>query len=218
MLTACCARCAAGYKAATGNDAVSSISPLAASNEEADRLQAKLVASWQRAAPHHLAWVDTAVPGNRLQEHGAQLTLVRAHSSQFAPSQVGAAAYIYMVTRLSSSSSSAAAAGLWYEQRGVALNMHVSSVLGRVGVPTLQAYVAMYGGAFRTQALHPHRCVLCGMCKRCAAMHLVRHPATVLWLLVLGDEAQRYVADCCCSRSTWSHVTVVVCPCRCPSS
>jgi hypothetical protein len=74
---------------------MSSISPLAASNEGADRLQAKLVASWQRAAPHHLAWVDTAVPGNRLQEHGAQLTLVRAHSSTFAPSQVGAAAYIY---------------------------------------------------------------------------------------------------------------------------
>jgi hypothetical protein len=81
---------ASGYKAAEVTDHVASISPLAASNAEADELQATLVERWQRAAPHHLAWVDTVPSTHTLVQQGEQLTLVRVHNSMFAPTQVRA--------------------------------------------------------------------------------------------------------------------------------
>jgi hypothetical protein len=78
----------AGYKPDEMMTDVASISPLAATNTEADELQARMVAGWQRAAPHHLAWLDTAAQPNRLETQGGQLTLLRARNSMFAPSQV----------------------------------------------------------------------------------------------------------------------------------
>lgn len=76
----------AEYEPAAEPLELAAIMPLEEANHEAEKEQARLERKWHRAAPHHLAWVDTALSPPRVVPQAAQLSTVKTNT--FAPSQV----------------------------------------------------------------------------------------------------------------------------------